>query len=862
MATLVIANLLIPAAVLTFAAGFFPYKPFLPGLAEHDVSERGEMPPAQFDKVILMVVDALRSDFVFGKSSGFKFTQSLIANGAALPFTAHATSPTVTMPRVKAITTGSIPSFLDVILNFAESDTTSTLAYQDTWLAQIKAKGGNLVMHGDDTWLKLFPETFYRADGTTSFFVSDFTEVDNNVTRHVPDELRANDWNALIMHYLGLDHIGHKAGPLSPNMIPKQQEMDGIVQQIFEAIENDPHLQSTLLVLCGDHGMTDGGNHGGSAPGETSPALVFISPKFKSISTGLDSPVEPHQDFDFYTKVEQSDIVPTIAGLLGLPVSLNNLGVFISELLPLWKNERHHVLLLLNNVWQMHTLVKTAFPHEAYEHPYSQLDCSDPSSSGMKLVCKWRRITDIIRVSDGREPAPPVILPALIDFCKSAQEIMSSTASNYNMAYLLSGIALAFLSVALTTTSARSIIFRLNAASLYFGLVLVLYGILMFASSYVEEEHHFWYWTTCGWIALLCLQTLLGSYIKREGISKTIFKAAALLLFHRLVRAWNQTGQKHSGEPDFVTSFLLPNPHTVWILVGVTYFMLSLSLGSHLCRHIPPTYHVLTHIAAAGIAIPAFIFKLSFTARDAPEIVRPVVGESGMRVLEGLSLVLIARAVFLLCALGTVWVISLEVWGRSPAKRNAPRGVELFDALHAILSIFLITQTRAHNVPLFLLFSLQFLCLRDALGLQSTQTQITISTLLFAHTSFFALGNTNAISSIDLSNAYNGVAGYDVGVVGLLVFLSNWSGPVWWAWGGICLLASQGALFGYLALQTLFIAGSLLAIMVACTALRTHLFIWTVFSPKYLYAMAWSLGWHLLVCCYGLGAIWWAMGVS
>jgi ethanolaminephosphotransferase len=77
------------------------------------------------------------------------------------------------MPRVKAITTGSIPSFLDVILNFAESDTTSTLANQDTWLAQIKNKeGGKLVMYGDDTWLKLFPNTFARSDGTSSFFVS------------------------------------------------------------------------------------------------------------------------------------------------------------------------------------------------------------------------------------------------------------------------------------------------------------------------------------------------------------------------------------------------------------------------------------------------------------------------------------------------------------------------------------------------------------------------------------------------------------------------------------------------------------------------------------------------------------------
>ncbi len=27
-------------------------------------------------------------------------------------------------------------------------------------------------MYGDDTWLKLFPETFDRAEGTSSFFVS------------------------------------------------------------------------------------------------------------------------------------------------------------------------------------------------------------------------------------------------------------------------------------------------------------------------------------------------------------------------------------------------------------------------------------------------------------------------------------------------------------------------------------------------------------------------------------------------------------------------------------------------------------------------------------------------------------------
>lgn len=57
---LVAANVLIPIAILTFATGFFPYKPLLPGLAVYDDSEYGPPPTAPFDKVVFMVVDALR----------------------------------------------------------------------------------------------------------------------------------------------------------------------------------------------------------------------------------------------------------------------------------------------------------------------------------------------------------------------------------------------------------------------------------------------------------------------------------------------------------------------------------------------------------------------------------------------------------------------------------------------------------------------------------------------------------------------------------------------------------------------------------------------------------------------------------
>jgi len=51
-------NLLLPIGILMFARGFFPYKPFLPGLAAFD--NQDVITPAPFSRVVFMVVDALR----------------------------------------------------------------------------------------------------------------------------------------------------------------------------------------------------------------------------------------------------------------------------------------------------------------------------------------------------------------------------------------------------------------------------------------------------------------------------------------------------------------------------------------------------------------------------------------------------------------------------------------------------------------------------------------------------------------------------------------------------------------------------------------------------------------------------------
>jgi ethanolaminephosphotransferase len=68
------------------------------------------------------------------------------------------------------------------------------------------------------------------------FLSQDTKEVDDAVTAEIQSSLDSFDWDVLILHYLGLDHVGHTGGPQSPLMIPKQKEMDAIVKHIHQSL--------------------------------------------------------------------------------------------------------------------------------------------------------------------------------------------------------------------------------------------------------------------------------------------------------------------------------------------------------------------------------------------------------------------------------------------------------------------------------------------------------------------------------------------------------------------------------------------------------------------------------------------------
>lgn len=240
---------------------------------------------------------------------------------------------------------------------------------------------------------------------------------------------------------------------------------------------------------------------------------------------------------------------------------------------------------------------------------------------------------------------------------------MSSTASNYDVSRLLTGIGLLTLSVIITATVVLTRPNFMQKDSVFFLLATVLYGAMMFASSYVEEEQHFWYWVTGGWISYLALRKHVQKLARECGqltnshsrSQKLYFYAFGLLSCHRITQRWNQTGQKFAGAPDIVHDVMMTYPLGLWALILTTYTILLYRIGNQVSYHLKAGVTVGT-ACALMLCIPAFVFKLGFTARDAPELLSWL-GPGAVSFLEQLPLISSARLVFVTISSEVLWAV-------------------------------------------------------------------------------------------------------------------------------------------------------------------------------------------------------------
>ncbi|KIK99519.1 hypothetical protein PAXRUDRAFT_131916 [Paxillus rubicundulus Ve08.2h10] len=298
---------------------------------------------ATHKRAVILVIDALRFDFISSHPPDppspyhhnvLNLPRELTAAhpNHSFIFNAHADPPTTTLQRIKGLTTGSLPTFVDVGESFGGS-----AILEDSLLHQVVAAGRKVALAGDDTWVTLFPDFFGHnmSFPFDSFNVEDLHTVDEGVISNLLPllENHSQSWGLAIGHCLGVDHAGHRVGPDHPVMKAKLEQMNEFLADVVRAMNED-----TLLVLLGDHGMDRAGNHGGDSIFETMSA-VWIYSKGVALSAGstsLPTTILPTTVFPGETTphrfIQQIDLVPTLSLLLGLPIPFNSLGSVIPEL--------------------------------------------------------------------------------------------------------------------------------------------------------------------------------------------------------------------------------------------------------------------------------------------------------------------------------------------------------------------------------------------------------------------------------------------------------------------------------------------------------------------------------------------------
>ncbi|CAH2089426.1 unnamed protein product [Euphydryas editha] len=295
-------------------------------------------------RVVFVLVDALRYDFTELKHDNeqplyyqnrLPIIQKTIERwpDRARIFRFMADPPTTTLQRLKALMTGSLPTFVDASSNFAAIE-----IQEDNVIDQIVKGGRKAILLGDDTWMRLIPGRWLRSHALYSFHTWDLDTVDNEVDSKIYDELMRNDWDLLVAHYLGVDHAGHRYGPNHPEMARKLSETNARLEKIIEMLPSD-----AILYVVGDHGMTETGDHGGESKDELTAAL------FAYHSLGFSGDASDRQSGK---EIKQTDLAPTLSAALGRPPPAPSLGNLLFPILP--KMPMTHTLLhLTNNLKQM-----------------------------------------------------------------------------------------------------------------------------------------------------------------------------------------------------------------------------------------------------------------------------------------------------------------------------------------------------------------------------------------------------------------------------------------------------------------------------------------------------------------------------
>uniref|UniRef100_A0A8D0L087 GPI ethanolamine phosphate transferase 1 n=1 Tax=Strix occidentalis caurina TaxID=311401 RepID=A0A8D0L087_STROC len=309
-------------------------------------------PPAK--RLVLFVADGLRADSLYELNSNntpqAPYLRGILENNGSWGIS-HTRVPTESRPGHVALIAGFYEDVSAVAKGWKENPVEFDSVFNEskyTWswgspdILPMFAKGAT----GDHVY------TFCYTAESEDFGAQDAAELDMWVFDHVKSFFNSSRSNqtlfsalneekvVLFLHLLGIDTNGHAHRPNSREYKENIKKVDEGVKEIASMIDNFyGNDGKTAFILTSDHGMTDWGSHGAGHPSETlTPLIVW--------GAGVNYPQKVTSQFfeDNFLKewklenlkrldVNQADIAPLMASLIGVPFPLNSVGTLPLEYL-------------------------------------------------------------------------------------------------------------------------------------------------------------------------------------------------------------------------------------------------------------------------------------------------------------------------------------------------------------------------------------------------------------------------------------------------------------------------------------------------------------------------------------------------
>jgi hypothetical protein len=258
----------------------------------------GAMPIA---RVVLVVVDGLRVD-VFDRMDYV----SLLKDQAAF-YVLRTGQPSLTLPSSAVIATGAWQDVTGVTTNWFEGP-----PRQDSLFSLAKDNGLPAAIAGEEAWGKLFGGQASRT--FTPAWNDAYTTFDERTLAKAIEFLSEKP-ALLLVHFVDTDMAGHDFGGASPEYLKCARHIDTLIAGLHRRLADD-----SVLIVTADHGQIDKGGHGGWENVVTHVPFLMCG---KCVRPGR------------FGSAKQTDIAPTVAALLGLPIPPYAQGRILAEALNL-----------------------------------------------------------------------------------------------------------------------------------------------------------------------------------------------------------------------------------------------------------------------------------------------------------------------------------------------------------------------------------------------------------------------------------------------------------------------------------------------------------------------------------------------